>query len=85
MSIDQTITYLVAKKEPGNSNIEAIINLLIHYVQNTPIYFKTEPFFCFGQIIFTIIGEEKDQKEFQEKIEIDLNKFNGKLIILKEK
>ena len=84
---DILINYVVNKKENFSDkiNMELLINCIYVYIQNTPIYFKYEPTFYLGVLIFGIIGFKKEHIKLQKILGSDIDKLGGKLSIVLEK
>jgi hypothetical protein len=81
---DITIFYMV-KKASDTPDMEKIIQLVMAYVQNNPIYFQSEPTFVNNIIMFGIVGYETDHNKLQKYLGSDLEKLGGNLSILIKK
>jgi len=72
--------YMITKKlNSKKTDLPGIINLVIAYIQNNEIYFKYEPTFWNGVLIFGIIGFKQDQNKFKTDIEKIIDNLGGKL------
>ena len=69
--------YMVHKKENQKTDILTIIRLIINYVQNNKVYFKYEPTFWQGVLIFGIIGYQEDHDKLKELLGTDIDRFGG--------
>jgi len=81
---DIEIHYMVTKKVNTKVVVSEVINLIYAYVQNKEVYFKYEPHFHEGVLIFCIVGFQSDHKELQKLLGKDINKFKCELEILQE-
>lgn len=63
---DITINYMVTKKENSKPNMKKLIKRIYHYIQNNEIYFKYEPKFYKGILIFSIVGFPSDHTKLQK-------------------
>lgn len=67
--------YITKKSEDSLKSIDAVINIVIAYVQNHEIYFAYDMGFVDCVLVFGIIGYESDHRRFQKLVGKDLDKL----------
>lgn len=82
---DILVHYMVTKIENKEVDIEKIIQFIITYIQNHPIYFKYDPSFYNKVLLFGVIGFKKEHIKLQKRLGSDITKFGGTLTVLHEK
>ena len=66
---DILIHYIVHKKEGTKKiKIKTLIHSIITYIQTHEVYFKYEPDFYAGVLIFGIIGLKKDHNKLKKNL-----------------
>lgn len=78
---DILIHYIVTKKEHKKINMKKLIKMIYRYVQNHEIYFKYDPTFYEGVLLFGIVGFQKDHDALQEILGNNVIKLNCNLTI----
>lgn len=76
---DIIITYMVTKESDSSPNMEALINVIISYVQNSEVYFKSVPGFVHGVLVFTIVGTKEEHDKIKFFLADDIKKLECKL------
>lgn len=70
---------LIKAHEKKPFKLRRAIRALYTHVQKNPIYFKYEPQFYEGVIIFGIVGYQEEQDKFMKFVGKKLHKFNIKM------
>ncbi len=79
---DIVVHYMVSKKEDTiDVNTSLLVSSIYKYVQNREIYFKYDPKFFKGVLLFGIVGFPHDHEAFQEVVGGDVKKLNCNLKI----
>ena len=78
---DKIVHYMVTKEPNSKPRMKLVVGVIYAYVQNKEVYFKYEPRFHDGVLIFGIVGYKKLQKDFQKMVGGDLKKLGCKLDI----
>ena len=81
---DIVIDYHVLKNSE-KVNVTEIVKSIYRYIQTHEIYFKYEPSFVEGVLIFGIVGYKEDQEKLQNELGPILNGLGAKLDILLER